>query len=241
MSLALDRASRALERRGAALVCDIDGTLASDVARRHLRPRSNTSCLAGIGQEQIEQYMDPALVALDEPIPGASGLLASLLASPGEPRLLMVTARWNTLWGTTSRWLERHYPSFRPFLLMRRRSDLRPSVDVKLDMIRTYGGCDRGGVWIDDDPRMLLAAERAGFVALKAPDIFPAAANINGITESFGHTWRRPEGEFLRCRSSQARLLSPTAPRRIPTGAVLCLCGPEDECVLCHDQMQEPA
>ncbi|AKT38276.1 hypothetical protein [Chondromyces crocatus] len=196
MSIALDRAKRALQRRGMVLVCDLDGTLATDVARRHLRPRANSACLDGVAPEQIERYMDPKLVALDEPVSGAAELLGSLVASPGAPRLLLVTARWNSLWRVTTQWLGRHYPNVRPFLLMRKRSDTRPSVDVKLDLVRTYGGAAQGGVWLDDDPRMLLAAERAGFVALKAPEVFAATeapTPIGNVVPARRCAWCHPE------------------------------------------------
>lgn len=235
MSSGLIRARRALTHRGAKLICDIDGTLAADVARRHLRPLPEPHCLEGVPTEAIERYMAPELVELDEPIAGAAELLTSLLASPGEPRLLMVTARWITLWGATSRWLKRHYRLLQPFLLMmRRRSDERPSVEVKLDLIRSYGDCTNGGVWIDDDPRMLLAAERAGFVALKAPEIFEVA-NTNAIPR--GYALQGPE--HLRRRDPRARFLTATAPERIPTGSVLCLCGPDQTCLLCSYENEE--
>jgi len=228
MNTALLRAERVLQRRGAALICDIDGTLAADVARRHLRPLPDPHCLEGVPIEQIERYMAPELVALDAPIEGASGLVASLLASPGEPRLLAVSARWNTLWGTTYHWLEQHYPGLDPYLLMRRRCDTRPSVEVKLELVRTYGDC-AGGVWLDDDPQMLAAAERAGFVALKAPDIYRAALTSAGPQRFY----RRRKREYLRSGDPRARFLAATAPDRIPTGSVLCLCGPDQHCLLC--------
>lgn len=228
MNAALIYAERALQQRGAALICDIDGTLAADVARRHLRPLPDPHCLEGVPVEQIERYMTPELVALDEPIEGASGLLASLLCGAEHARLLTVTARWNTLWGTTYRWLGQHYPAFDPYLLMRRRNDARPSVEVKLEMVLTYGCC-QGGVWVDDDPAMLAAAERAGFVPLKAPEVYRAPF-INDSTQGF---WRRRDREFLRSGDPRARFLAATAPERIPSGSVLCLCASDEHCLLC--------
>lgn len=231
MSSVLSRAERALHYSGAALVCDIDGTLAADVARRHLRPMAEPHSLGDLPVERIERYMKPELVALDAPIEGSALLLATLLASPGRPQPVTVTARWSSLRPTTTAWLEKHYPWLRPLLLMRARNDTRrPSVAVKLELVLRYY---RTGVWIDDDPLMLEAAERHGFVALKAPDIYQAA-NTNALP---GRVRGRGERPFLRPGDPRARFLAPTAPARIPSGAPLCLCGPDDDCVICTEEV----
>ena len=48
MRAALARARGLLAHPVATLVCDIDGTLADDVGRRHLRPKANPHCLTGV-------------------------------------------------------------------------------------------------------------------------------------------------------------------------------------------------
>jgi hypothetical protein len=169
----LARARELLAHPVAALVCDIDGTLARDTARRHLRPKADPHCLAGVEAEAIRRYMAPELVDRDRPVPMADHFVGAL----GAPRLLVVTARWEPLRSTTASWLARHYPELRyRELLMRQAWDARPSVVVKLDRVLQH--C-RTGVWLDDDPEMLAVAERHGFVGLKAPDIFDSWCEVN--------------------------------------------------------------
>jgi hypothetical protein len=165
VSLAL--AKHALLAPGAVFVCDIDGTIALDAARQHLRPTANPHCLVNVPLAQIERYMAPELVALDAPMPGAAELLTSFERVP----ILFVTARWEALRRVTKSWLALHYPGLRHrSLRMRRTDDRRPSVEVKLELVDALE--IRGGAWLDDDPDMLAAAERRGFAPLKAPDIY---------------------------------------------------------------------
>ena len=173
MRAAITRAKAILAQHIAALVCDIDGTLALDTVRRHLRPKANPHCLAGVGLEAIQKYMAPELVSRDRPVTMADRFIASLAA----PRVFIVTARWEPLRSTTRSWLSRHYPELRyQELLMRPERDARPSVVVKLDLVLQQ--C-RTGVWLDDDPEMLAAAERRGFVGLKAPEVFDFWCEVN--------------------------------------------------------------
>lgn len=162
----LDRAREALSRPGAALIVDIDGTLADDRKRAHLRPSADPHCLCNVPKEAIERYMNPRLVREDEPIRGA----AEFLASFGR-EVVLVTARWDLIRGTTTLWVDQHFPRLRyRYLLMRQARDFRkPSVDVKLALVTQRF---RAGVWLDDDPAMLEAADKRGFVPLKAPDIY---------------------------------------------------------------------
>lgn len=228
---AVARAERALQHRGAALVIDIDGTLADDAARRHLRPTTTTHCLDAVPLRKIERYMAPELVARDRPIRDAEWLLASLLASTGDPLVVMVTARWEPLRETTTRWLNRHFPWVRhQHLLMRSWGDhCRPAVDVKLELVLEER-CG-GGVWLDDDPRMLAAAKEHGFVPLKAPEVYWTVANKKAALR----TLHGDLGNVLRRRDPRARLLAPTAPDQIPRGVPLCLCDAEESCVLCDE------
>lgn len=173
MRAALAQARQLLAYPLATLVCDIDGTLALDTGRRHLRPKAEPHCLAGLGIEVIQKYMAEQLVQHDKPVPGARSFVGVLRA----PRVLVVTARWEPLRCTTQHWLAEHYPELRyGQLLMRRERDERPSVEVKLDLVLQH--C-RTGVWLDDDPEMLAAAERRGFVGLKAPDVFNFWQEVN--------------------------------------------------------------
>ena len=165
--MSLVTAILALQRRGTVLVCDIDGTLADDAARRHLRPKAEAHCLSDVPLEAIRRYMAPGLLELDTPIQGAVPVLTAL-ATRG---LILVTARWESLRAVTMKWLSTHLPTIRPHaLLMRRDGDNRPSVEVKLELVRN--AAIGGGVWVDDDPLMLAAAQERGFVPLKAPEIF---------------------------------------------------------------------
>ncbi|WP_437285640.1 hypothetical protein [Sorangium sp. So ce406] len=169
---ALAAAQRALSRPGALLVIDVDGTLADDVARRHLRPVAAPHCLSGLTAAQIDKYMAPELVARDACVSGAQRFLVSLLRHlPLRGRnLTVVTARWDTLRAITELWATVNYGFLRPFpLLMRRWGDSRPSVEVKLELVLQRG---THGVWLDDDPQMLAAAEQHGFVPLKAPEVY---------------------------------------------------------------------
>ncbi|WP_437671491.1 hypothetical protein [Sorangium sp. So ce131] len=180
---ALAQAKRALSRQGALLVIDVDGTLADDVGRRHLRPVPEPHCLGGVSAEQIDRYMAPELVALDACVRGAQRFLVSLLRYlPLRGRnLAVVTARWDTLRSITELWLAANYGFLRPCpLLMRRWGDSRPSVDVKLELVLERG---THGVWLDDDPRMLAAAEQIGFVPLKAPEAYTPSEEVQCSTE----------------------------------------------------------
>ncbi|WP_437567936.1 hypothetical protein [Sorangium sp. So ce542] len=180
---ALAGAQRALSRPGALLVLDVDGTLADDVARRHLRPVADPHCLSGLTTAQIDRYMAPELVAMDACVRGAQRFLVSLLRHlPLRGRnLAIVTARWDTLRAVTELWLAANYGFLRPCpLLMRRWGDARPSVDVKLELVLRHGA---HGVWLDDDPQMLAAAERHGFVTLKAPEVYAPSEEVQCSAE----------------------------------------------------------
>ncbi|MGK4001125.1 hypothetical protein WMF31_00770 [Sorangium sp. So ce1036] len=169
---ALTAAKRALACPGALLIVDVDGTLADDVVRRHLRPVPEPHCLGAVPPEQIERYMAPELVALDRCVTGSRLFLLSLILGAGRarPNVTVITARWDTLRDITAAWLELHFAFLRPQgLLMRPRGDVRPSIEVKLELALR---CGKGGVWLDDDPEMLAVAERHGFVPLKAPEVY---------------------------------------------------------------------
>lgn len=166
----IDRARETLLHPRATLVVDIDGTLADDRHRAHLRPSTDPHCLRDAPIDAIERYMDPGLVRLDEPITGAARFLAAFNRD-----VVLVTARWDRLRRTTEHWLEKHFPKLEyRYLLMRREQDARvPSVNLKLHLVTMRASF--GGVWLDDDPLMLETAGRAGFVTLKAPEIYEVA------------------------------------------------------------------
>lgn len=152
-----------------ARIVDIDGTLALDVGRKHLRPKAEPHCLHQVPHADKIAYLSPVLVGLDMPVPAASHYFDKYRSSIFGDTII-ITGRWEALRSTTVAWLRQHLPCLSyTMLLMRRMHDDRPSVVVKMELAKTV--CDVGE-WIDDDEQMLRVAQQAGFVARLAPDHF---------------------------------------------------------------------
>jgi uncharacterized HAD superfamily protein len=134
-------------------VLDIDATL-SDVRHRlqHV--------------EQRPKNWNAFFAAAKDDAPLADGLLvAKKLAT--EHEIVYLTGRPERIRRDTQRWLERHgLPEGK--LLMRRDSDRRPSVTMKLYQLRKLSEQRPVAVLVDDDIAVCVAAEKAGFRVLRA-------------------------------------------------------------------------
>lgn len=134
-------------------VLDIDATL-SDVRHRlhHV--------------ERRPKNWDAFFAAAKHDAPLADGLLvAESLAQ--EHEIVYLTGRPERIRRDTQRWLEQNgLPEGR--LLMRRDSDRRPSVAMKLYRLRRLAEERTVAVLVDDDIAVCVAAEKAGFAVLRA-------------------------------------------------------------------------
>lgn len=151
------------------MIClfDIDGTIASDAHRRHLLPSgSSYHCLAGATDEQIARYMDPALVARDAPIEDARPWL-QWHRKRGDI-LHAITARTESLREVTTLWLCDKIGFGPEQLVMRKDSDRRSSIEVKVEMLSRF---PRGRLY-DDDHELVLVARGIGWEAFHAPGCF---------------------------------------------------------------------
>lgn len=134
-------------------VLDIDATL-SDVRHRlhHI--------------EQWPKNWEAFFAAAKHDGPLPDGLLvAKSLAD--EHEIVYLTGRPERIRRDTQRWLEQHgLPKGR--LLMRRDSDRRPSVTMKLYQLRRLSEERTVAVLVDDDLAVCVAAEKTGFTVLRA-------------------------------------------------------------------------
>lgn len=170
------------------VVVDIDDTVSTDNERRHLRPHTNLSCLAGVKIDSIYKYMDPSLVRMDKPIVEA---IEPLNAISAKTHMVFLTSRWDLLRQTTIDWFAEHMPDVRyRALLMRPMNDVgKPAADYKIDKILDYlanaGEYLVPSTWYDDDVSVLSAAQRAGFVAVKAPEVWHTGSELNILLPTY--------------------------------------------------------
>lgn len=157
------QAREALSKPNTAIVIDVDGALADD---------RNRSSAARLTRKEILK---------DRPVQGAAEFIAALIANTmkklpsglqARPNVFVVTDRSDRAYNATFDWVCKHFKFDFCSLLYRAYGDKRTSsVEVKLGRVTEYQRL-RGGVWISNDPAMLEAAEKAGFVALKASDVY---------------------------------------------------------------------
>lgn len=178
MTPLVEYAAVLLRQPGSLLVIDIDGTLAFDTYRSHLRPASNSACLCACPVDEIERYMSPDLVRLDEKAPGARPVVARLLEAADHT--IIATSRWERLRGVTETWLADHFPELLAWPLLMRPDDATalPSADVKVGAVMHYRRNIAGltstapAVWLDDDDGLLGIVGKGGFLPLRAPDVY---------------------------------------------------------------------
>lgn len=134
-------------------VLDIDATLSDARHRLHFiekRPKDWDSFFAA-GKHDAP---------LDE-----GRTVATSLARGHE--IVYLTGRPERTRRDTERWLKKHgFPDGR--LLMRGNADRRPSVTLKLQLLRRLAAERKVAVLVDDDVAVIRGAEKAGFPALHA-------------------------------------------------------------------------
>ena len=152
------------------LILDIDGTLADISHREHLIERDNPDW---------DEFNNPDLVALDDPIPEALEALLDLLSEVSE--VVLLTGRPESLRSTTIDWLEEHFDlvigeetegALVSDLIMRPDDEIieapifKKSV-IEEDIIPIY----EEFVAVDDNDDVIAALEEFGEV-YKAPDFW---------------------------------------------------------------------
>jgi len=144
-------------------IIDIDGTLADNTHRSHFLEKE---------LKDWEGFLCPNRVAKDTVIPGAKRGLEQLRQLNTD--LIFLTGRNEMLRDTTSVWLSQNFDIVVPeeWLLMRPVGNLLKPSEYKCahiqNLVQTLQ-CDRGFLFIDDDPYMWPIYAQYGLV-LKAPD-----------------------------------------------------------------------
>lgn len=134
-------------------VLDIDATLSDTRHRLHFL-------------ERRPKDWDGFFAAGKDDGPLQDGLVIAGSLARGHD-IVYLTGRPERLRKDTEDWLRRHgLPGGR--LLMRRDGDRRPSVVMKLGLLRRLAGERKVAILVDDDIAVCKAAEKAGFAVLHA-------------------------------------------------------------------------
>lgn len=191
-----------------AIILDIDTTIANNDHRASLLQRECLSCLTqwvpdsphcsvcGSGDSRVPQklwdrFLDPRLVALDEPVQKAQEAI-SALRGHGIP-FHYVTGRSEALRGVTEQWLKQHF-EFNPTeseLMMRQRSHeglvaSRSKEQSLLNLIRKRNLEGYKFFFMEDDPHVFRMYRKYGIV-IQCPEGWDSwvPEPANGVEEPF--------------------------------------------------------
>jgi hypothetical protein len=134
-------------------VVDVDGVVADVRHRLHHvtgRPKDWRSFFEGAADDGLLTEGEHTVRALAE--------VYDIVYLSGRPEWLR---------SVTERWFDEHDLPPGP-LMLRPYDDYRPSAVYKLEVLETLAESSRVAVLVDDDPRVLDAARRAGFDVLPA-------------------------------------------------------------------------
>lgn len=169
-------------------IFDIDSTIANNDHRAHfLQPAPDGK----IHQHQWDAFLDPELVALDTPIPGALAFVQQLQAR--HVYYAFLTGRNDGLRKVTAAWLRKHGFVLNGMvyrLLMRPQGEISTASSFKerhaLDLYDRHG--PNALTFFDDDVHVLPMLAKYG-VAFKAPECWDVL--VHPQPTEVEPTWKR--------------------------------------------------